>query len=304
MGQSAHFVCDAVAESDELHCQTIKRLAYGCGARKKCDRSVPQVLADVLEVVAELEEHSPAKGEAALLRRKPAPGKAGVRKDRGASFGAAQVKDLGGAGLIRAELDDAVLLGAVDGEQAIVDARVKIASVLTFDKSHELPQSRLMRVARGYDFASKAESKALAELSFGLCANAGLVQIVVRVGVQQAVAEYRGGELDLLTEKRLQTAGGPSIATGLDDIFLAEIGIEAPRPSGQAGACREEVVGEELDRFGLEVERLCRKSGEGCSGTRLGLGTLGYGSWMGASLSFDVGERFVVDLLAAALVLP
>ena len=109
---------DRLAEVEQLNDEGVEQDACGCSAREERGRSSAKILADVLEVVTELEQHSPIEGNLAFLRGEPATDEAGVSEDGCAALCATDTEDLIAAqGPCRGELGNALLLCLMDGEQ-------------------------------------------------------------------------------------------------------------------------------------------------------------------------------------------
>jgi len=120
----------------------------------------------------------------------------------------------------------------MDGEEGVVDLRIARAWILLFNELNHGPDIRFMRSGGGKALAAEALAEALAETELVGGGEAGMVEVVIGVGVKQAVGEDGGSEFHGLTEKSLQSAGGPGIAAGLDSVFHGESGVKAARPAG------------------------------------------------------------------------
>src|SRR6266700_1232552 len=140
---------------------------------------------NILQIIAELQQHAPVKSKVILLRREDAVDEEGVGEDGRAALEAADAQDL------------------------------------AFDATDELPGRDFVIAIRRKRFAAQAAAKALAEAKLFVALDAALVEEVVAVGVKQAVAEDAGREAERRAEQRLQAAGSPRIAAGLHDVGRA-----------------------------------------------------------------------------------
>lgn len=144
------------------------------------------------------------------------------------------------------------------------------ARVFAFDEVDHGLEGEFARIVDREFFAVETLAEAGAEMELGCGAEIFAVEEVIAVRVEQAVAEDGRGEALRHTEKRLEAAGCPRIAAGLDDVGHAERGIEAARPTGELRAGGKEIAGQEIDGISAEVEALCGELGEGIGDARLG----------------------------------
>ena len=154
MGQAVHALRDLPAEAQQLQDKTVERLAQSSGAGEERGRSALQIFAHILQIVSQLQQNSPIDGELALIRREPRQHQAGVGENGSSALGAADAQQLGVverviAATANAELRDALLLGAMDGQQAVVDLRIARARILLFDHLNHRPDGRFARIASG-----------------------------------------------------------------------------------------------------------------------------------------------------------
>lgn len=92
VGQLLHGGADALGEREELEGERVEGLVACGGVREEGHGAAVGVFAEVLEVVAELEEDTPVEGEAAFGIAEPGLGETGVGEDGGAAFGAAEAE--------------------------------------------------------------------------------------------------------------------------------------------------------------------------------------------------------------------
>jgi len=301
-GETVHASAYAIAEVEQLKNEGVERLALGGGAGEEGDRAALQILVYVLQVISQLEEHAPLEGEAAFCFGEPASGQAGVGQDGCASLGAAHAQKLGAGELVSGgDLRDALLLRLVDGEEAVEDLRMSGAGILLLDQPDHGPERGFPAVAGRMRLAAEAFAEALAEEDFLFGGDVFAVEVVVAVGVEEAVAEDGRGDANRLAEERLQAAGGPGVAAGLDDVGHAEVWVELPRPSRQADADGQEFVGEEMDCVVRQVQRTGGKPGEGGYDPVLHFEPAGAASRGAPGFALNGEQAFIVGLLALLL---
>src|SRR5271165_1044454 len=112
-----------------------------------------------------------------------------------------------------------------------------------------------MRIAGEKPPAAQALAEPLAEMKFLRSGQVRMVEIIVAIGVEEAVGQDRWSEFHWLAEQRLQAARGPRIAAGLESVGHAEGRVETARPPRKLRAHRQEAPGEELHSFVIEAER-------------------------------------------------
>ncbi len=100
-----------------------------------------------------------------------------------------------------------------------------------------------VRRADGVSFQAPAEAAAEADLV--LASDLRVIQVVVAVRVQHAVGEDRRRHLHRTAEENLQSAGGPGVAAGLQDVGHAHRGVKPPRLAGQCGPDSRESAAEQ-----------------------------------------------------------
>jgi hypothetical protein len=144
------------------------------------------------------------------------------------------------------ELGDTLLLRLMDGEETIEYLRVTLARVLVFDELDQFPDGMLTRVVGGRHLTAQTLAEAFTELEFVVGGQVWVVEIVVAVGIEEAVGEQGRSEFHRLAEKGLQAAGGPGIAAGLNGVGHAEGGVKAARIPRELSADGQKFVGEEL----------------------------------------------------------
>lgn len=287
-------------EVEELGDEVVERLTAENGARKEGAGTAVQIFEDVLEIVAELEEDSPEKGEATLLRSEVAVDQEGVGENGRAAFGATDAEELGwteGKGGV--ELNDAGGLGMVNGKERLVNGGIERAGKLIFDDPDELPDEGFAEVADEEHVAGETAAEAVGELLLFGPRGRGLVDVVVAVGVEEAVGEDAGAERDFCAEEGLESAGSPGIAAGLSDVVLGERGVEAPGPGGELGADGEELGGEALDGGLAQVEGFGSEAGKRAD--KAGFENVRIDAAGRAGDALHVPESAVVGGLAAAL---
>ena len=176
-----------------------------------------------------------------------------MRKDLGVNERA-----IGAEALV--QLRQTILLGAMDGQQAVEDLRVTEARILLLDQPNHGPDGHFAGVAGGKREAAQALAESPAEAQLLSAGQAGLVEAVVAVRVKQTVGEDRCSQFHGLAEQSLQTASGPGIAEGLDDVSHAQGWVEATRPAGKLRAYRQKAAGKKLYCLRVEVECDRRKT--------------------------------------------
>jgi hypothetical protein len=194
-----------------------------------------------------------------------------------------------------------MLLGAVNGQQTVEDLGISQARVLLFNEFDHRPDGGFVPVAGGELVSAQAPAKAFAEEKLVCRRERGIVEVVVAVGVEHAVARERGSQRHGLAQQRLQAAGGPGIAAGLDRIGHGKFRIESARPAREFGADAQKCSRKKLD--GLWPETQCdgrkrRKCVDDASQRKMALG-LGAGN--AAGLALDAAQALVIGLLACAL---
>ena len=180
----------------------------------------------------------------------------GVGEDGSAALGAGDAEQRGfveRAAL--AELEDALLLCGVNGEQRSVDVGVIRAGKLLLNEGDHVPGAGLVMAGGRERVALEAQAEAVIEAELVVAGDGALVEVVIGVGVKQAVSKDGGREGHGRAEQRLKTAGGPGVAAGLDDACVGEGGIEAMGPAGELCADGKEAVSEQIDGVRAEVER-------------------------------------------------
>ena len=154
-------------------------------------------------------------------------GEAGIGQDGGSALGGTDAQQIDGfaamaEAIAEAELRDTLLLSSMDGQKAVEDLRVEQAWVLILDHLNHGPHRSFMRIARGIQLAAQTLAEAFTEMEFFRAGQARMVEIVVAVRVEEAVANDCRSQIHGLTEERLQAASGPGIAAGLDNVVHAE----------------------------------------------------------------------------------
>ena len=101
------------------------------------------------------------------------------------------------------ELRDAVLLGLMDREKAVEDARVVEARILGFDEIDESPDGSFAVIGGCERSAFETLTETIAEAEFGFGGDVFAVEIIVAVGIEEAVAEDGRCDSYALTEQGL-----------------------------------------------------------------------------------------------------
>ena len=186
-------------------------------------RSAVKILADVLEVVAELEQHSPIEGNLAFLFGEPAADEAGIGEDGCAALSATDAEDLVAAqGLCGGELGNALLLRQMDGKQRCEDLRVMCSMILAFDHPNQSPDGCFVCIANGKMLAAQAPAESRTEEALGGRGRVATVEIVVGIGVKEAIANDRRRDVRGLVEEGLEAVGGPGVTASLNDFRHGE----------------------------------------------------------------------------------
>jgi len=256
---------DGFAEVEQLRDERVERAAGANSAREESERSSLEVFANVLQIVAELQQNTPGEGEFGLLRGEAAAThQVCIGKDRCSSLGAGDAQQfVVFNGLRGAHLLHAVALCSMDSQQRGIDLRIQRPRELPLDEGNELPQRSFPVIRWRNQLAAQPTPEALREGTLLLARDALLVEEIVAVGIDEAVAENRRREAQARTQQRLETAGRPRIARGLHDARLAQVWIEAARPLCQLNTNRKKTAGEQIDGLGAEVHRFCGKASEG-----------------------------------------
>ena len=160
-----------------------------------------------------------------------------------------------------------------------------------------------MRIAWCEVQTAQAIAKAGAECELSLRRNLFGIEIVVAVGIQQAVANDRGRHLHAVAEQRLNSANRPGIAAGLGGIGKGETWIEAPRPLRKLGADGEESVGEQMHSLVLKAKSDRRKTRKNRHDPTLGGSALRASTANLLCLALNGVQGFVVGFFSSRLLL-
>ena len=158
-----------------------------------------------------------------------------------------------------------------------------------------------MIVLRWKALAAQALAEPRTEEVLGLSGCVAAIEIVVGVGVQEAVSDDGRRDVRGFAEQRLQPVDGPGVAAGLNNLGDGECGVEAARAASEFGARAQEAAGDELDRFLFEVQCGCGEAGECGDEAILHGDAFRFGAGSMAQFQLHGAEAFVVGLLAIAL---
>lgn len=194
-----------------------------------------------------------------------------------------------------------MFLVAVNGKKRIVDLRNAHAGILIFNELNHGPDSGFMRIAGGQALAAEALAEAFAEAEFVRGGQIRMVEMVVCVGIEEAIGEDGGRELHGPAEQGLESTGGPRIAAGLDGVFHGEGRIEAAGPASELCANGKEAVGEQIYSFAFKAKSGSCEAGKERNDSLLHEMPLGWRARGATSLLLDSAQTFIVGLLVLAL---
>jgi len=189
----------------------------------------------------------------------------------------------------------------MDGEKGIEDLRVLLAGILIFNKLHQCPDGGFTCVVGDRRSTAQALTKTLAELELVFRGQAGMVEAVVAVGIEKAVCNDGRSELHRSAEKGLQSAAGPGIAAGLDDVGHAEGWVKTARPASKLSARGQEIICEEIGCFVIEAKRGGSEGGKERNDTLLHAEALGRSPWHAPGFALDGAQTLVIGLFAPLL---
>ena len=199
------------------------------------------------------------------------------------------------------KLREASLLRLMDGEKTFKHLGIICAGILVFNELNHCPYSGFTRVVCGEVLAAQTPAEAFTEVELLGCGQARVVEIIVAVGIEEAVGEDGGGELDGEIEKRLEAARRPGIAAGLNCVGYREGGIEGARPAGKLSSGREEMAGKQIERGVIEIKGGGSEKRECGDDALLGAEAA---RWFAGALYFalDGVKVLVIEFFAPALV--
>jgi hypothetical protein len=121
------------------------------------------------------------------------------------------------------------------------------ARILAFDHPGQSPDGCFVRIADGRMLAAQALAESRTEEALGGRGRIATVEIVVGIGVKEAVANDRRRDARSLAEEGLQAIGGPGVPTGLNDLRHGEGSVEMARAASEFNTGRQEALGDEID---------------------------------------------------------
>ena len=303
VGKAVHARGDLIAEDQKLGDEAIEGQALRNGASEERAGTVQEIAADILQIVAKLKESAPFEGKARFVGSHGAASETRISEDRGAALGETELEKIAiGEQSVTVELRKAVLLRVMDGKEAVVNKWKLRAGILRLDHRDKGPHAGLAKIEGGKNCATETLTKTMAEGKFVGRGDAGGVEVVVGVGIKQAVSEDGGRDGRGGAKQGLKAAGGPCIAAGLDGVFTGDGGIKGACAAGKLDAGREKKISEQAGGPGVEVEGVGGKAGEGGEEPALSRGTT-RGRWRGCiGFVFHGVQGCVVGALARLVV--
>src|ERR1039458_1055050 len=151
--------------------------------------------------------------------------------------------------------------------------------------------------------AAQTPAESRTEEALGGRGRIATVEIVVGIGVKEAIADDRRRHVRGLVEEGLEAVGGPGVPAGLNDLRHGEGSVEMARVASEFCTGWQEALIDEIDGWRFKTERRGSETGE------YGNEVVPEGSAVcrcartAAKSSLHGAETVIVDTLARALLL-
>lgn len=136
------------------------------------------------------------------------------------------------------------------------------ARILAFDHPGQSPDGCFVRTADGKMLAAQAPAESRTKEALGGRGCIATIEIVVGIGVKEAIANDRRRYARGLAEEGLQAVGGPGVPASLNDLRHGENSVEMAGAASEFDAGRQEALSDEIDGWRFETERRGSEMGE------------------------------------------
>jgi hypothetical protein len=136
------------------------------------------------------------------------------------------------------------------------------ARILAFDHPGQSPDGCFVRIADRNMLAAQALAESRTEEALGGRGRIAAVEIVVGIGVKEAIANDRRRHLRGLVEEGLEAVGGPGVPASLNDLRHGEASVEVARAASEFDPGREEALSDEIDGWRFKAEHGGSETGE------------------------------------------
>ncbi len=190
MGQLIHPRANPLTKTQQLIRKRVQRYSHRRRTREQRDRTALQILAHILQIVAQLQQHAPIESEPALIFIQLATRQASIRQHRTPTLRATNLQNLSiSRSNIPPHLRHTSLLSTMDRQQAVKNLRIFRTRILPLNQLHQSPQRSLVSILSRKFFALQPSPETLAEPSLLLVGHIPSIQKIIGIRIQQAIPQ-------------------------------------------------------------------------------------------------------------------